>query len=67
MSDKFIARQPIFGRDLKVFAYELLFRTGSENRAVPNATASQSVIVDSVMVFDLERLIGSAKAFVNVD
>src|SRR5438045_1361172 len=67
MSDKFIARQPIFASDLKVFAYELLFRTSPENRAAPDATASQSVIVDSMMVFDLERLIGPAKAFVNLD
>jgi len=67
MSDKFIAKQPIFGSDLKVFAYELLFRTSPENRALPNAMASQSVIVDSMMVFDLERLIGPAKAFVNMD
>src|SRR5256886_7054063 len=67
MSDKFIARQPIFGSDLKVFAYELLFRTSPENRALPNAMVSQSVIVDSMMVFDLERLIGPAKAFVNMD
>jgi EAL and modified HD-GYP domain-containing signal transduction protein len=67
MSDKFIARQPIFGSDMKVFAYELLFRTSPENRAVPNSMASQSVIVDSMMVFDLERLIGPAKAFINLD
>src|SRR5579859_419412 len=67
MPEKFIARQPIFGSDMKVFAYELLFRTSPENRAEPNPYASQSVIVDSMMVFDLERLIGPAKAFVNVD
>jgi len=67
MSEKFIARQPIFGSDLKVFAYELLFRTSCENRAEPNPMASQSVIVDSLMVFQLERLIGPAKAFVNMD
>jgi EAL and modified HD-GYP domain-containing signal transduction protein len=67
MAEKFIARQPIFGRDMKVFAYELLFRASCENRAEPTPTASQSVIVDSMMVFHLERLIGPAKAFVNVD
>src|SRR5579859_8072082 len=67
MPEKFIARQPIFGSDMKVFAYELLFRTSPENRAEPNPYASQSVLVDSMMVFDLERLIGPAKAFVNVD
>ncbi|HWZ98909.1 MAG TPA: HDOD domain-containing protein [Candidatus Dormibacteraeota bacterium] len=67
MADKFIARQPIFDDGLKVFAYELLFRASAENRFEPNPLASQSVIVDSTMVFDLERLLGPAKAFVNVD
>ena len=67
MSDKFIARQPIFGPNMKLYAYELLFRSSEWNGFVPNPMASQSVIVDSMMVFDMERLIGAAKAFVNVD
>ncbi|HLK05728.1 MAG TPA: HDOD domain-containing protein [Candidatus Acidoferrum sp.] len=67
MADKFIARQPIFGPDLKLFAYELLFRATRKNGFEPYEMASQSVIVDSMMVFDLERLTGPAKAFVNVD
>ncbi len=67
MTDKFIARQPIFGPDLKLYAYELLFRASLKNGFEPNPMASQSVIVDSLMVFDMERLIGAAKAFVNVD
>lgn len=67
MTDKFIARQPIFGSDLKLYAYELLFRASQKNGFEPNPLASQSVIVDSLMVFDMERLLGAAKAFVNVD
>ena len=27
----FVARQPIFGRQQKVYAYELLFRSGLDN------------------------------------
>jgi c-di-GMP-related signal transduction protein len=67
MTDKFIARQPIFGPDMKLYAYELLFRASMKNGFEPNPMASQSVIVDSMMVFDMERLLGAAKAFVNVD
>lgn len=67
MTEKFIAKQAIFDGALNVFAYELLFRGSKVNRFEPDVIASQSVIVDSTMVFDMERLIGPAKAFVNVD
>ena len=67
MYEKFIARQPIFDEKLKLFAYELLFRAGPENIFRPQKEASSSVIVDSTMLFDLQTLTGSAKAFINVD
>jgi hypothetical protein len=65
--EKFIARQPIFDDRLKLFAYELLFRASSENVFKPCKEASSSMIVDSVMLFDLPALIGRAKAFINLD
>jgi c-di-GMP-related signal transduction protein len=65
--EKFIARQPIFDEKLKLFAYELLFRSSSENCFRPHKEASSSVIVDSTMLFDLHTLTGNAKAFVNLD
>jgi c-di-GMP-related signal transduction protein len=65
--EKFIARQPIFDEKLKLFAYELLFRANSQNVFQPRKEASSSVIVDSLMLFDLPTLIGSAKAFINLD
>ena len=67
MYEKFIARQPIFDEKLKVFAYELLFRSGPENFFKPQKEASSSVIVDSTMLFDLQTLTGYAKAFINLD
>jgi c-di-GMP-related signal transduction protein len=67
MYEKFIARQPIFDKKLKLFAYELLFRAGPENIFRPPKEASSNVIVDSTMLFDLQTLAGSAKAFINVD
>jgi len=33
MQDIYIGRQPIFDCDLNVFAYELLFRSGTHNSA----------------------------------
>jgi c-di-GMP-related signal transduction protein len=65
--EKFIARQPIFDDKLKLFAYELLFRSGPENFFKPQKEASSSVIVDAAMLFDLQMLTGNAKAFINLD
>jgi c-di-GMP-related signal transduction protein len=65
--EKFIARQPIFDEKLKLFAYELLFRSSPENCFRPQKEASSGVIVDSTMLFDLQMLTGKAKAFINVD
>jgi c-di-GMP-related signal transduction protein len=65
--EKFIARQPIFDDKLKLFAYELLFRSSPENSFRPQKEASSSVIVNSTTLFDLSMLTGNAKAFVNVD
>lgn len=67
MPDKFIARQPILDARLRVFAYELLFRGGPGNVFQPFANAASSVIADSITLFDLQMLTGSARAFVNVD
>jgi c-di-GMP-related signal transduction protein len=44
MYEKFIVRQPIFHDRLKLFAYELLFRAGSENVFKPRKQASSSMI-----------------------
>jgi c-di-GMP-related signal transduction protein len=57
----------LFDEKLKVFAYELLFRSGPENFFKPQKEASSSVIVDSTMLFDLQTLTGNAKAFINLD
>lgn len=67
MHEKFIARQPIFDKRLRVFAYELLFRGGPQNVFQPSPNASPSMIADSITLFDLRMLTGDARAFINVD
>ena len=67
MHEKFIARQPIFDKRLRVHAYELLFRSGPQNFFQPRGHASSSVIADSLTLFDLQSLTGPVRAFVNVD
>src|SRR5271165_1247021 len=67
MHERFIARQPIFDKRLRVYAYELLFRGGPQNYFQPSKNAASSVIADSMTLFDLQTLTGPARAFVNVD
>jgi c-di-GMP-related signal transduction protein len=67
MHERFIARQPIFDKRLRVYAYELLFRGGPQNFFQPSRNASSSVIADSLTLLDLQHLTGYARAFVNVD
>jgi c-di-GMP-related signal transduction protein len=63
----FIARQPIFDRHQRVYAYELLFRSGPENACTcPDLDrASAKVLMDSLLVFGLGNLVGRARAFIN--
>ncbi|MGA2810533.1 MAG: HDOD domain-containing protein [Candidatus Acidiferrum sp.] len=67
MHERYIARQPIFDARMKLYGYELLFRDGPQNAFSPVKEASSSVIVDSTMLFDLQALTGSGKAFINLD
>jgi len=67
MHDRFIARQPIFDRRLKIFGYELLFRAGPENHFRPGQSVADDVIVNSTMLFDMHTLVGNSMAFFNVD
>jgi c-di-GMP-related signal transduction protein len=64
----FVARQPIFDGRGEVFAYELLFRPGSENLfgAGDRDHASARVIEDSLALFDFDALTAGRRAFVNV-
>jgi EAL and modified HD-GYP domain-containing signal transduction protein len=61
-----VARQPIFDRQLRVHAYELLFRSGPENvfPLVDGASATSRVL-DTGLVSGLETLAGGKPAFVN--
>ena len=65
--DTYVARQPIFDASSKVFGYELLYRSGLDNRfgQVDGELASLSVLSDSAFVFGLEALAGNSRAFVN--
>jgi len=63
----YVARQPIFDRDLRVVAYELLFRSGPEGMICPDdsETASLSVMRDQFLSSDMATLTDGKQAFVN--
>ena len=64
----FVARQPIFDRNKRVFAYELLSRSSPDNwfQGTDGDRASSKVISDSLNVFGLSALTGGKRAFINV-
>ncbi len=64
----FLARQPIFDRKFKVIAYELLFREGAENffSTDDSVEATNRLLADSFLHFDVERLTDGKKAFINL-
>ncbi len=66
--DTFVARQPIFDRNQKVYGYELLFRSGVENIFIhPDPEqATSKVISDSFFLLGISRLTGGKRAFINI-
>jgi c-di-GMP-related signal transduction protein len=65
--DVFVARQPIFNRRKKIYAYELLFRTGMSN-AFPDLdgeTATTSLLSSSFFTVGIEKISGGKIAFIN--
>ena len=69
MSEFFIGRQAILDPNLKLHAYELLFRSGQKN-AVPNNldadAATAQVISTAFTDIGLDKLVGDRLAYVNV-
>lgn len=66
--DVFVGRQPIFNKDLNVYAYELLFRSGDQaNHAVilGGDSATAQVVLNAFMEIGLSNLVGEHKAFLN--
>jgi len=67
MHDAFIGRQPIFDRNIKVFAYELLYRHGfvSHAQIEDDDAASGTVLVNLLLEIGLDNLVANHKAFCN--
>jgi EAL and modified HD-GYP domain-containing signal transduction protein len=60
-----IARQPIYDRHMKVFGYELLYRSGNPAGVVDGDSATSSVLGSAFSDLGIEQLVGDKVAFVN--
>ncbi|GAB5500550.1 MAG: HDOD domain-containing protein [Pseudohongiellaceae bacterium] len=67
-SEIFIARQPIFDTQANVYAYELLYRSGTTNAAgvIDGNAASSQVILNAFIDMDIDEITESLPAFVNL-
>ncbi len=68
MPDLLVGRQPIFDRNMSVYAYELLYRSGAENSAVfkDGDQATLQVIQNTLIEMGLDNIVGNARAFINL-
>ncbi len=62
---RYVARQPIFDREEKVFGYELLFRDGLENAFNGDTDVASRATLDSSLLMGLDVLCDGRRAFVN--
>lgn len=68
MQDVFVGRQPIYGRQLELVAYELLFRGSDIDFAdfEEGDRATSQVLLNTFTEFGIERIVGAHRAFVNL-
>ncbi len=68
MSQYHIGRQPIFDKEMNLFAYELLFRSGDHAVAnvIDGGQATSQVMVNAFTEIGLDRLVGTQHALINM-
>jgi c-di-GMP-related signal transduction protein len=69
IEDIYLGRQPILDREQRIYAFELLFRSGSANRAVivDDVSATSAVIIRTLSEFGIETVLGKYPGFINCD
>ena len=68
MATIFLARQPIYDRQMGVYAYELLYRNKVSSQAdvIDGDRATTDVIISALMDIGLENIVGNRLAFINM-
>ncbi|AFL89746.1 putative signal transduction protein containing EAL and modified HD-GYP domains [Terriglobus roseus DSM 18391] len=62
---RFVARQPVVDRTRRTYGYELLFRTGWENRFTADGELATRHMIDNIVSFGMDSLVGDTRPFVN--
>jgi EAL and modified HD-GYP domain-containing signal transduction protein len=68
--DVFVARQPIFDRNRKLYAYELLFRSDDVDNQFQGGdsdSATTQVVANTLLTIGLDNVACGKRAFVNFD
>lgn len=65
--DVYVARQPIFDRNMKLYGYELLYRQSRSNcfDGADDSRATASLLDTSFLVIGFNELIGGTRGFIN--
>ncbi|MFA9378712.1 MAG: EAL and HDOD domain-containing protein [Lachnotalea sp.] len=65
----FIARQPIFNKDMKVYGYELLFRAKSVATSFGefDSTIATATVVNNLFETGIDQIVDRTRAFINFD
>lgn len=65
--DVYVARQPIFDRNMNVFGYELLYRRGMNNfyEGTDDNKATAELIINAFLTMHINELTDDTKAFIN--
>lgn len=66
----FLGRQPILDREQRLYAYELLFRSGSQDNTATvtdGVAATATVIANAFAELGVEAALGNCRGFINVD
>jgi len=67
--DFFLARQPILGRNQRLVAFELLFRSAADtiDANVTDHAAATAAVISHASQLGMQQVVGELLAFVNVD
>lgn len=68
MAEIFVGRQPIYTRDLDVYAYELMSHSVSEDNGetIEGDMATSQVIINAFMEIGIDKLVGKKIAFITL-
>lgn len=69
LNEVLLARQPIFDQKMKVYAYELLFRSGSAAstaNVIDGDEATTSLVLNTYSEIGFEQVVGNKLAFINL-